>query len=184
MMFFDALFLAAAETAAHAGEDHGPKLLGLDAEGWVYVGISIFILVAVFYAKAHRTILNGLDARIADTKKELDDAAAIRAEAEALLADVKQQSRDAKRRAEAMLSVAESEASAVLTKAESDAEDLIARRTRMAEDAIAAAQRQAETDIRVSAANTATLLATAYLSSHHDAKADATLVDDAISRLN
>ena len=36
------------ETQAHTEADggHGPELLGLSAEGWVYTGISIFFLLA------------------------------------------------------------------------------------------------------------------------------------------
>ena len=76
------------EVAAHA-EDHGPTLLGLSAEGWVYTGVSIFFIIAFVFFKAHRKILDGLDARIADTRRELDEAATLRAEAEALLVAAK-----------------------------------------------------------------------------------------------
>ncbi len=183
-MFSDSLMFLAAETASHGGDSHGPKLLGLNAEGWVYTGITLFILIAIFYAKAHRTVINGLDARIADTKRELEEAAAIRAEAEAILADAKKQSSQAQQQANAMLSVAEEEASAVLAKAETDAQELIARRTRIAEDSIAAAQRTAEADVRASAANLAMKTATAILLAKHDQKSDAKLVDKAISELN
>jgi F-type H+-transporting ATPase subunit b len=178
------LFLLASETSGHSGEDHGPKLLGLGAEGWVYTGITIFILVAIFYAKAHRKIIDGLDARIAETKRELDEAAAIRAEAETLLAQAKSEQSNASRDAKAILNVAESEAAALLSKAEIDAKALIARRTKMAEDSIIAAQRTAVAEVRASAANLATQAAATVLASQHDAKSDATLVDAAIAQLN
>src|SRR5688572_4226551 len=79
-----------ATTEAHGGpvhhDDH-PTLLGLDAEGWVYVGLTIFILLAIFVAKAPKKILDALDARIAETRRELDQAYAIRQEAEKLLVE-------------------------------------------------------------------------------------------------
>jgi F-type H+-transporting ATPase subunit b len=178
------LMLLAAESAGHGGEDHGPTLLGLSAEGWVYTGITIFILVAVFYAKAHRKLIDGLDARIADTKRELDEAAAIRAEAEALLAKAKSQQNNAARDAKAMVEAAEAEAATLIGKAEIDAKDLIARRTKMAEDSIAAAQRSAVAEVRTNAATLATQAAASILTAQHDAKADAKLVDSAIAQLN
>ena len=54
------LFLLA-EAAAHGGEHHEATLLGLGAEGWVYVGITIFFLIAIFKVKAHKQILSALD---------------------------------------------------------------------------------------------------------------------------
>src|SRR3546814_11932660 len=71
--------------------EHGAELLGLGAEGWVYVGITIFFLIAIFRFKAHRKVTEALDARIAATRKSLDEAQAIREEAEALLKEAKAQ---------------------------------------------------------------------------------------------
>ena len=64
MSIFHILAEAAAE---HGGEHHGPTLLGLDAEGWVYAGITIFFLIAIFGMKAHKKVLAGLDAQTRQT---------------------------------------------------------------------------------------------------------------------
>jgi len=64
-------------------------LLGLGSEGWVYVGLTIFLLLAIFVAKAPQKIVEALDGRIAETRRQLDEAKAIRAEAEALLAEAR-----------------------------------------------------------------------------------------------
>src|SRR3546814_17975522 len=83
------LFLAAvaghAEGAAH-GITTGETMLGLNAEGWVYVSLTIFIVGIFWFGRAHHRLRDALDARIADTRRELDEAARLRAEAEALLA--------------------------------------------------------------------------------------------------
>ncbi len=177
-----------AQTAAHtevAGhEDEGPTLLGLGAEGWVYTGVSIFFIIAFVFGKVHRKILGGLDAKIADTRKALDDAAKLRSEAEVLLNDAKKKHSAAALDAKAMLAAAQAEAGHVVAKAEADAKLLIERRQKMAEDNIAAAERGAIADVRAKAALVAAAAATQLIIAGHDAKADAKLIDSAISQLN
>lgn len=161
----------------------GPTLLGLGAEGWVYVGLTIFLLLAVFVAKAPKRITDALDQRIAETRRQLDEARAIRAEAEALLAAA--QARDAASAgdAAAIVAHAEAEATALLAKAEADLTDLIARRRTMAEDQIAAAERGAIAEVRARAAAAATRAAAAIIAERHDTVADKVLVDRTISGL-
>ncbi len=177
-----------AETAAHTevagGEEHGPTLLGLGAEGWVYTGVTIFFLISIFFAKAHKIIAAELDGKIADTRKALDDAASLRSEAEALLNDAKKKHSAAALDAKAMLAAAENEAGLLVAKAEADAKLLIERRQKMAEDNIAAAERGAVAEVRAKAAAVAASAASMLISQKHDAKADAKLVDAAISQLN
>jgi len=169
--------------SVHA-EDHGPELLGLSAEGWVYVGLSIFFLLAIFVAKAPQKIAAALDARIAETRRTLDEAKAIRAEAEALLAKAKAQSDASAGDAAAIIAHAEAEAKTLIANAEVHATELTARRAKMAEDKIAAAERQAIADVRARAANAAATVAAQVIAATHDASADRALVDGAIARLN
>lgn len=174
-----------ATTEAHGGahpEAH-PTLLGLDAEGWVYVGLFIFFLLAVFVAKAPRKILDALDARIADARKELDRAYAIRQEAEALLAEAHKRNAASAGDAAAIVAQAEQEAAALVAKAEADAADLVKRRTKMAGDKIAAAERAAVADVRAKAADAAAKAATALIAEGHGAAADKPLVDKTIAGL-
>lgn len=171
------------EVAAHA-EDHGPTLLGLSAEGWVYTGVSIFFIIAFVFFKAHRKILDGLDARIADTRRELDEAATLRAEAEAMLVAAKAAKSAATKDAEEMLAAAETEAGILVAAAEEDSKLLIARRAKMAEDNIAAAELTAIADVRAKVAAVSAAAAAQLIATHHDAKADASLVDASISSLN
>ncbi len=169
--------------AEAAGHEEGPTLLGFGAEGWVYWGLTIFLLLAIFYAKAPQKIAEALDARIANTRRQLDEATAIRAEAEALLADAKKRSAASAGDAAAIIAHAEAEAKTMLAKAEADAADLMARRAKMAEDKIAAAERGAIAEVRAKAADAATRAATAIIMDRHDASADKPLVDRTISGL-
>lgn len=176
-----------ATTEAKGGayvSDHGPELLGLSAEGWVYVGLTIFILIAIFVAKAPKLITDALDARIAETRRTLDEAKAIRAEAEALLASAQAQSKASAGNAAAIISHAEAEAKTMLIQAELRAADLTARRAKMAEDKISAAERSAVAEVRASAARAAAEIAGRVIAQSHGPHADEALVDIAISRLN
>jgi F-type H+-transporting ATPase subunit b len=172
-----------ANGAAHGG-DHGPELLGLSAEGWVYVGLTIFLLLAIFVAKAPKLITDILDARIAETRRTLDEAKAIRSEAEALLATAQAQSKASAGDAAAIINHAEAEAKALLTQAKTHAADLTARRAKMAEDKIGAAERSAIADVRATAASAAASIAAQVITQSHNANADKTLIDGAISQLN
>ncbi len=172
-----------ADGSVHA-EDHGPELLGLNAEGWVYVGLTIFILIAIFVAKAPKKITDALDARIADTRRTLDEAKDIRAEAEALLAKAKAQTEASAGDAAAIIAHAEAEAKILLAEAQVHARELTERRAKMAGDKIAAAERTAVADIRARAASAAAGIAAQVIAQTHDANADKSLIEGAIARLN
>ena len=160
-----------------------PHLLGLDAEGWVYVGLTIFLLLAIFVLRAPRLIGQMLDKQIADKRRSLDDAARLRTEAEALLADAKAQQAAAHKDAQAILEHARHEAGALVEKARRDVDTLIERRQRMATDKIAAAERTALADVRAATAQAAAGAAAALLAARHDPQADGALIDRTIASL-
>jgi F-type H+-transporting ATPase subunit b len=177
------------ETEAHTEADggHGPvggPLFSLSAEGWVYVGLTIFILLAIFVGKAPKRIAEALDQRIAETRRQLDEAKAIRAEAERLLSEAAERHRTAATEAEAIMRQAETEAANVIAQADKNAEALIARRTKMAEDKIGAEERRAVTELRARAAELAAAAATKLIAERHDATADKVLVDKTIATLS
>ena len=173
--------LHALTVAVAEGGHHPAKLLGLDSEGWVYVGLTIFLLLAIFVGKAPQKIVEALDGRIAETRRQLDEAKAIRAEAEKLLADAKARTQASAGDAAAIVAQAENDAKAMLAKAEQDAGELIARRSKMAEDKIAAAERGALADVRAEAARAAAQAAAQLIATRHGIDADRALVDRAIA---
>ncbi len=172
-----------ATTEAHGGVElsaYNPS----SPEFWVYAGLTIFILLAIFVAKAPKKITDALDARIAETKRTLDEAKSIRAEAEALLAKAQAQTTASAGDAAAIIAHAEAEARTLLSEAEAHAVNLTGRRAKMAEDKIAAAERSAIADVRAKAASVAASVAAQVIAQTHDAASDRSLVDGAISRLN
>lgn len=171
------LLLAAAAPTAEA------KLLGMDAEYWVWTGIALFLVFAFWRFKAHRLIVTALDAHIAEARRTLDEAAAIRAEAEALLTAARDKLVAAKADAAQMLHRARDEAAGLIAQAEADTAALVARREKMATDKIAAAERAALASIRARAADGAVEVARHIIAKNHDAVADGALVDEAIGAL-
>lgn len=152
-------------------------------EFWVYAGLTIFILLAIFVAKAPKRITDVLDERIADTRRQLDEATAIRAEAERLLAEAKARHAASAGDAAAIVAHAEAEAKQLLAKAEADTAELIQRRGKMAEDKIAAAERGALADVRAHAAAAAARAAADLIAAGHGGEADKALVDRTIAGL-
>jgi F-type H+-transporting ATPase subunit b len=174
-----------ATTEAHGGAaPHAdPSALGLDATMWVALAMLVVIGLAI-WKKVPAMITGSLDKRIAEIRAQLDAATKLRAEAESLKAEYEAKSKAAIADAEAMRVHARTEADAIVAKAEADATSLISRRQKMAEDKIAAAERSAVSEVRMRAAAAAATAATNLIAENHDAKADKSLIDGAISRLN
>jgi len=123
-------------------------------EAWVAIGFLLFLGLLV-YLGAHRKLVGSLDARQARIRSELDEAARLRREAEALLADFERKGREAEREAEAIIASAKIEAERHAAEAKLRMEDFVARRTKMAEAKIAQAEAQALADVRAAAADAA-----------------------------
>lgn len=167
--------------AAHEGAVHAqPTALGLTPGGWVAMAM-IAVFLVMLWAKVPAIVAGALDAKIAGIKSQLDDAARLRKEAEALRDEYKAKLADASTHADAIRAGAEEEAKQVIAKAKVDAKALVARRQKIAEDKIASAERAATEALRARVAETASAAAAGLIAQTHDAKADKTLVDEAIA---
>jgi F-type H+-transporting ATPase subunit b len=174
---------ATTEAPAHGGADHvDPTALGLNATAWVSLAMLVVIALLI-WKKVPGVIGTSLDKQIASIRRNLDEAAKLRAEAEAIRAEYEKKSAAAASEAEAILANAREEAGLILTQAKTDAEALVSRRGKMAEDKIAAAERAAVAEVRARAASAATAAATALIERGHDATADKALVDSTIAGL-
>ena len=160
----------------------GPSAFGI--QDYVWVSLAMLVLIGVFvWKKVPGMIVAGLDSKIADIKQQLDEAKALRAEAEALRDEYAAKIAGAEKDAEAMMENAGREAEAILVKAEADSEAMVARRKRMAEDKIAAAEREAVAAVRASAANAAAAASRSLIAERHDSVADKALADEVIASL-
>jgi F-type H+-transporting ATPase subunit b len=173
---------AAAGAADGAGEHAEPFAFGLNPMAWVALSMLVLILIAL-YLKVPKMLTSGLDASIAEIKKQLDEAKSLRAEAEALRQEYATKIVNAEKDAAAMLDHARHEAEAIVAKAEADTTTTIGRREKMAADKIAAAERGAVDELRARAAQAATAAAGQLIAANHGAVADKPLVDAAIGAI-
>lgn len=173
------------EVIDHAGgELHAePAAFGIVTPA-AWVGLAMLALIAVaIWKKVPGLLASGLDSSIAEIRKQLDEAKALRAEAEALRKEYSDKIANAERDAAAMLETARHEAEAIVAKAEADTTDMIARREKMADDKIGAAERAAIDDLRATAASAAASAARGLIREKHSAAADKVLIDEAINSI-
>ncbi|USU08257.1 hypothetical protein NF700_14455 [Sphingomonadaceae bacterium OTU29MARTA1] len=157
--------------------------LGFNTTGWVGIA-ALVVLIGMLVVKVPAKIAAMLDKQIAGVRTQLDEAKALRADAERLRAEYEAKAKAAEADAATMRAHAQQEANQIIAKAKRDAEDLMARRTKRAEDKIAAAERNAIAEVRALAAETAAKAAAVLIAEHHDAGADRAMIDRSISGLS
>ena len=128
----------------------------LDASFFTLVALIIFLGI-VAYAGGFKAIGAGLDSRAERIRNDLDHAAKLRKEAEALLAEYKQKRIDAEKEAASIVAAAKADAEEYAAETRRKLSESLERRTKQAEQKIAQAEAAAIKDVR----NAATELAIA-----------------------
>jgi F-type H+-transporting ATPase subunit b len=178
------IFAAAEGAAAAHGEEHAAAAaFGVSfLTPAFFVALAMLVVFAIMLkARVPALIADALDSRIAGIRKQLDEAAKLRAEAEALKAEYERKGREADAEIATLKASAERQASEIVAKAKSDAEALISRHQAMSEAKIAGAERTAVEEIRATAARAAAAAAEKLIAERHDPAADKRLVDEAIA---
>lgn len=148
------------------------------------VSAAMLVLIGIMlWKKVPAMITSGLDSQIAAIRAQLDEARALRAEAEQMRAEYAARIASAEKDAAAMLDHARHEAEAIVARAEASTAEVIARREKMASDKIAAAEHAAVAELRQRAVSAATVAATQLIAARHGADADRALVDGEIEQL-
>ena len=147
-----------------------------EPRNWVIIAFVLFF--AIFGRKLWSALAAMLDDRAAKVRAELDEAARLRQEAEAMLHDA-----EALREAQTVGEGAKTEAGRVAAAAAAEAEASARRREQMALDRIAAAEKAAVDEVRLTAAEVATAAARQVIAEGLSADADARLIDHAIAQL-
>ncbi|MEJ0016260.1 MAG: F0F1 ATP synthase subunit B [Acetobacteraceae bacterium] len=150
-------------------------------ENWVLISFVLFFII--FGPKLWSALTGMLDDRGAKVRAELDEAARLRQEAEAMLRDAETRRAEALRDAKALIEGAKVEAGRVASAAAAEAEASARRREQMAMDRIAAAEKAAVDEVRLTAAEVATVAARQVIAEGLTAEADARLIDHAITQL-
>ena len=152
-------------------------------EGRTWVAVAFIIFFVAFGRKLWSALAAMLDDRAAKVRAELEEAARLRREAEAMLKDAEQRRAEALAEAKALIDGAQAEATRAAAAAAAEAEASARRREQMALDRIAAAEKAAVDEVRLTAADVATTAARQVIAEGLSADADAKLVDQAITNL-
>ena len=150
-----------------------------EAETWVGAGLLIFLGILVV-AKVPGALAKSLDARSASIQSELDEAARIRAEAEAMLKTLTAEREAAEAQAKDMIEAARAEATRLEAEAKVRLEETLARREKLAERKIAQAEADAQAAVKAAAVDLATKAAEKVLAERLSGLKSDPLVDDAI----
>lgn len=156
---------------------------GFFAEPRNWVMIAFFLFFILFGKKIWGALAGMLDARAVKVRAEIEEARALRAEADAMLRDAQKQATEAAAEAKALIEGAKAEAARITAAAATEAEASAKRREKMALDRIGAAEKAAVDEVRLAAADVATVAARQVLAEELTPEADARLIDHAISQL-
>jgi len=151
-------------------------------ELWVAIGLVIFFAILAF-AGVPKLVAGTLDAQAAKIQGELDEAQRLRAEAEALLAQIRAEKAAADIQAREMLAAAEADARIMETEAKAKLEETLARRQALAERRIASAEAQAAADVKSAAADVAAHAAETILAARIAGQKTDPLLDAAIGQI-
>ena len=152
-----------------------------DPKFWVAVSFVLFFLL--LGKKIWGVLTAALDGKAEGIRRQLAEAAGLRAQAEQMLQSAEAERAAAAREAEELLARARSEAERLAAAAAAEAEAAAKRRERMAMDRIAAAEASAVAEVRNAAADIAGAAARAVIAETLDATADAALVDQSVADL-
>ncbi|HEX5006776.1 MAG TPA: ATPase [Hyphomonadaceae bacterium] len=134
-----------------------------DPVTWTALGLVIFLVVVFIMVKPHTAIAKSLDDRSAKISSELDNAAALRKEAEAKLADAERRQAEAEASAKEIVEIARREAEQLAKDASTALNERIKLREKLAEERIARAEAEAVRDVRLAAVDTASKAAAQIL---------------------
>jgi F-type H+-transporting ATPase subunit b len=148
-----------------------------------WVAIAFILFFALFGGKLWSALVGLLDARATKVRAELEEAARLRTEAEAMLRDAEQSRARALAEAKALIEGAQAEAARAAAAAMAEAEASAKRREQMAVDRIAAAEKAAMDEVRLTAAEVATTAARQVIAEGLSVDADTRLIDHAIAQL-
>ncbi|MHA7850790.1 F0F1 ATP synthase subunit B [Roseovarius sp.] len=176
--------LAATVSASPALAAAGKPFFSLENTDFVVtLGFLVFIGILLYFKVP--SLLGGLlDKRAEGIKSELDEARALRDEAQTLLAGYERKQKEVQEQSERIIAAAKQEASEAAEQAKLDLKASIKRRLKAAEDQIASAEANAIRDVRNEAIRIAVAAATDVIAKNMTAADGNKLIDDAIGQVD
>ncbi|MBT8153352.1 F0F1 ATP synthase subunit B [Epibacterium ulvae] len=173
-----ALTLGAASPALAAS---GGKFLAMDNTDFVVLLAFLLFVGILLYVKVPGLLGKQLDDRAEGIRKELDEARALREEAQTILASYERKQKEVSEQADRIVASAREEATAAAEQAKADLKVSIERRLAAAQDQIASAEASAIKEVRDQAIDVAVNVADDVISKQLSAAEANKLIDAAIA---
>ena len=167
-------------TATPALAASGPFVSLFNTNFVVLLAFLLFVGI-IIYLKVPGKIAGILDARADGIRSDLDEAKALREEAQTILASYERKQREVQEQADRIIETAKSEAAEAAEKAKSDLKASISRRLAAAEEQIQSAQASAVKEVRDTAVTVAVSAARELIAANMTDASRNALVADAIS---
>ncbi|MEL6235385.1 MAG: ATP F0F1 synthase subunit B [Pseudomonadota bacterium] len=151
----------------------------LNTDFLVVVSFVLFFAI-LYYFGVHKLLGSMLDKRADKIRSDLDEARALREEAQALLASYERKQKEVEKLAEEIVNRAAEDARAASAAGKEELERTVARRLRAAEDQIASAEASAIRQVRNEAITVAVAAATEVMRAKMSDSDAAGLIDAAI----
>ena len=178
------LALAAAPVAAASYNPLSPSFYTLTNSNFVVLVAFLIFMGILIYFKVPGIVTGMLDKRAETIRAELDEARALREEAQALLASFQRRQDEVQGQAERIVAQAKAEAEDAAATAREELERTLARRLKAAEDQIASAEAGALREVKDRAAQIAIAAAGDVIAKAMTAKDSGRLIDDAIATVD
>lgn len=148
----------------------------------VLISFLIFVGILVKF-KVPGMLMGMLDKRAVGINSDIEEAKALREEAQTLLASYERKQREVQEQADRIVANAKDEASRAAEQAKADLKTSVARRLAAAEDQISSAKDAAIRDVRNQAATVAVAAAQDVIAKQTTAADASKLIDDAIAEV-
>ncbi|WGH79875.1 F0F1 ATP synthase subunit B [Jannaschia ovalis] len=179
MRFLLPLTLLATPAAAATG----PFFSLSNTDFIVTIGFLVFIGVLIYF-KVPGLLMGMLDKRADDIRKDLDEARALREEAQSLLASYERKTREAQTQADEIVAAAKAESQSAAEQAKVELEASVQRRLAAADEQITSARNAAVREVRDRAIAVATAVAGEVVARQLSADDANKLIDSSIDTVS
>ncbi len=148
---------------------------------WLFVCFVVFIFIMARYAV--KPFLAMLDQKGQEVSKRLEEAYILREKAIELHAEAKRAKEEATLEAQKIIEYANKDAETILAQGQADLEQHIQKRKQLVENRIKLAENRAINDLKSSASDLATIMASGVIEQHFNEQDDDNLIDQTIADL-
>ncbi len=174
------LVLSLSITATPALAAEGIPFVSMFNTNFVVILAFLLFVAVLIYLKVPGLLMGLLDQRAENIRDELNQAKALREEAQTILASYERKHREVQEQADRIVEQARVDAEAAALKAKDDLKASIARRLAAAEDQIVSAQKKAVKEVRDTAIQVAVAAAGDVIAANLSADDGDRLIDEAI----